>query len=181
MSNDDLQAAKCAGSPSFPIQLANPEQRPYGGSLRGEPHTSGMPGGCSRTSDQPGREAREHEGCCGESLSHLHGGVPYGVRKGAFKTCLLMVLRHKLGLPFALASNLPSLRARVRWCPAMPTCSETLADLRQSLWSSACVSVLESEADTVHIPRVPGDRLVETLMCAASSHYMVSYMWRKST
>jgi len=50
---------------------------------------------------------------------------------------------------------------------ALPTFSETLADLRQHLWPSTCFSVSSSDADTVHIPRAFFDRLVETLAFAA--------------
>ena len=49
----------------------------------------------------------------------------------------------------------------------LPTFSETLADLRQHLWSFTCFSVSSREADTMHIPRALFDRLVETLAFAA--------------
>src|SRR6266699_1383951 len=39
------------------------------------------------------------------------------------------------------------------YCKALPTFSDTLADLRQHLWPSACFSVSSPDADTVQIPR----------------------------
>jgi hypothetical protein len=50
---------------------------------------------------------------------------------------------------------------------ALPTFSETLADLRPHLWPSSCVSVSSFEHDPIHLPRVLFERLVETLAFAA--------------
>ncbi|HEY1353649.1 MAG TPA: hypothetical protein VGF67_28910 [Ktedonobacteraceae bacterium] len=50
---------------------------------------------------------------------------------------------------------------------ALPTFSETLADLRQHLWPSPLFSVSSTESDTVSFPRALFDRLVETLALAA--------------
>ncbi len=53
------------------------------------------------------------------------------------------------------------------YCKALPTFSDTLADLRQHLWPSACFSVSSPDADTVQIPRALFDRFVDTLAFAA--------------
>jgi hypothetical protein len=50
---------------------------------------------------------------------------------------------------------------------ALPTFSDTLAFVRQHLWSSTFFSVSPSQDDTVHIPRALFDRFVETLAFAA--------------
>jgi hypothetical protein len=50
---------------------------------------------------------------------------------------------------------------------ALPTFAETLADLRQHLWPCSFSSVSSPEHDTVPIPRVLFDRLLETLAFAA--------------
>jgi hypothetical protein len=49
----------------------------------------------------------------------------------------------------------------------LPTFSDTLAFVRQHLWPSAFFSVSSREGDTVQIPRVLFDRLVDTLAFAA--------------
>jgi hypothetical protein len=49
----------------------------------------------------------------------------------------------------------------------LPTFSDTLAFVRQHLWPSTFFSVSPSDADTVQIPRVLFDRLVDTLAFAA--------------
>jgi hypothetical protein len=50
---------------------------------------------------------------------------------------------------------------------ALPTFSDTLAFVRQHLWPSSFFSVSPSEGDTVQIPRVLFERLVDTLAFAA--------------
>jgi hypothetical protein len=50
---------------------------------------------------------------------------------------------------------------------ALPTFSDTLAFVRQHLWPSTFFSVSSSDDDTIQIPRVLFDRLVETLAFAA--------------
>jgi hypothetical protein len=50
----------------------------------------------------------------------------------------------------------------------LPTFSDTLAFVRQHLWPSAFFSVSSRDGDTVQIPRVLFNRLVETLAFAAS-------------
>ncbi len=50
---------------------------------------------------------------------------------------------------------------------ALPTFSDTLAFVRQHLWPSTLFSVSSREGDTVQIPRVLFDRLVDTLAFAA--------------
>jgi hypothetical protein len=50
---------------------------------------------------------------------------------------------------------------------ALPTFSDTLAFVRQHLWPSAFFSVSSYEGDTVQIPRVLFERLVDTLAFAA--------------
>jgi hypothetical protein len=49
----------------------------------------------------------------------------------------------------------------------LPTFSDTLAFVRQHLWPSTFFSVSSSDADTVQIPRVLFDHLVDTLAFAA--------------
>jgi hypothetical protein len=54
------------------------------------------------------------------------------------------------------------------WYPkALPTFSDTLAFVRQHLWSSTFFSVSSPDADTVQIPRALFDHLVDTLAFAA--------------
>jgi hypothetical protein len=50
---------------------------------------------------------------------------------------------------------------------ALPTFSDTLAFVRQHLWPSTFFSVSSQQGDTVQIPRVLFDRLVDTLAFAA--------------
>ena len=50
---------------------------------------------------------------------------------------------------------------------ALPTFSDTLAFVRQHLWPSTFFSVSSEKGDTVQIPRVLFDRLVDTLAFAA--------------
>lgn len=57
---------------------------------------------------------------------------------------------------------------RAAWyIKALPTFSDTLAFVRQHLWPSTFFSVSSVDADTVQIPRVLFDRLVDTLAFAA--------------
>lgn len=57
---------------------------------------------------------------------------------------------------------------RAAWyIKALPTFSDTLAFVRQYLWPSTFFSVSSVDADTVQIPRVLFDRLVDTLAFAA--------------
>ena len=53
------------------------------------------------------------------------------------------------------------------YAKALPTFSDTLAYVRQHLWPSSFFCQLSSQADTVQIPRVLFDRLVDTLAFTA--------------
>jgi DDE superfamily endonuclease len=55
---------------------------------------------------------------------------------------------------------------------ALPTFSDTLAFVRQHLWPSTFFSVSLQQGDTVQIPRVLFDRLVDTLAFAASFEHL---------
>jgi hypothetical protein len=59
------------------------------------------------------------------------------------------------------------IRQAACYTKALPTFSDTLAFVRQHLWPSTFFSVSSSDADTVQIPRVLFDHLVDTLAFAA--------------
>jgi hypothetical protein len=59
------------------------------------------------------------------------------------------------------------IRQAAWYTKALPTFSDTLAFVRQHLWPSAFFSVSSYEGDTVQIPRMLFDHLVETLAFAA--------------
>ncbi|WP_236601253.1 transposase [Ktedonobacter sp. SOSP1-52] len=59
------------------------------------------------------------------------------------------------------------IRQTAWYTKALPTFSDTLAFVRQHLWPSTFFSVSSDEGDTVQIPRVLFDHLVDTLTFAA--------------
>jgi hypothetical protein len=59
------------------------------------------------------------------------------------------------------------IRQAAWYTKVLPTFSDTLAFVRQHLWPSPFFSVSSQEGDTVQIPRVLLDRLVDTLAFAA--------------
>ncbi|EFH83090.1 transposase [Ktedonobacter racemifer] len=75
---------------------------------------------------------------------------------------LVTLFAHQLlgGQPFPI-------RQAAWYTKALPTFSDTLAFVRQHLWPSTFFSVSSYEGDTVQIPRVFFDHLVETLAFAA--------------
>jgi hypothetical protein len=58
------------------------------------------------------------------------------------------------------------IRQAAWYTKALPTFSDTLAFVRQHLWPSTFFSVSSQQGDTVHIPRVLVERLVDTLAFA---------------